>query len=140
MTALYLSYQSLLEPLTQTQGVAYLEGLARAGYQVVLLTFEPRWLGRDEVCAWRPRLGDKGIVWRWCRYHKRPSVPTTAWDVMTGTLAGLWPIRRFGVRLVHARAHVAGVMELLLKWTMGTKLLFDVHGLMAEENVDARVK
>ena len=41
MTALYLCYQSIHEPLTRTQVVAYLEGLAAAGHRIVLLTFEP---------------------------------------------------------------------------------------------------
>src|SRR5207253_2403827 len=60
-SSLYLCYLGLTDPLTQTQVVAYLEGLTRAGYPVVLLTFEPRPLTGDEADTWRQRLGAKGI-------------------------------------------------------------------------------
>lgn len=139
MSVLYLCYQSLLEPLTQTQVVAYLEGLAQADYRIVLLTFEPRRLTADETRQWRERMAAKGIVWHWRRYHKRPTVPATGWDVFRGVVAGRRLIRRYGVQMVHARAHVPGVMGLMLKRMCGVKLLFDVRGLMAEEYADAGV-
>jgi glycosyltransferase involved in cell wall biosynthesis len=139
MNALYLCYQSVQEPLTQTQVVAYLEGLALAGRRVILLTFEPRPLSPPETKSWRERLGAKGVAWHWLRYHKRPTVPATAWDVLAGTVAGLRLIRKYRVRLVHARGHVAGLMGLALKRLTGVKLLFDLRGFMAEEYADAGV-
>lgn len=139
MTSLYLCYQSVLEPLTQTQVVAYLEGLARAKYKIILLTFEAIPLRADQEADWRQRLQEKGITWYWRRYHKRPTVPATAWDVFVGILTGLWLIRKHGIRLVHARAHVPGLMGLALKKLTRIKLLFDIRGFMAEEYVDAGV-
>jgi glycosyltransferase involved in cell wall biosynthesis len=134
---LYLCYQSLLEPLTQTQVVAYLEGLARSGYRLVLLTFEPRPLTPGEAQDWRGRLAAKGIAWHWRRYHKRPTVPATSLDILVGILTGLWLIRHYRVRMVHARVHVPGVMALALRLLTRVKFLFDVRGLMAEEYADA---
>ena len=61
--SLYLCYQSIAEPLTQTQVAAYLEGLAQAGYRMVLVTFEPRRLGREEEAEWRARLAAQGMPW-----------------------------------------------------------------------------
>lgn len=136
MSSLYLCYQSLLEPLTQTQVVAYLEGLAGAGYGIHLLTFEPRALSDDESRAWRERMARKGIAWHWRRYHKRPTLPATAFDVLVGIFTGWTLIRKHRIGLVHARSHVPGVMGLWLKRLTGVKLLFDVRGLMAEEYVD----
>ncbi len=139
MTSLYLCYQSLLDPLTQTQVVAYLEGLAKGGYRIVLLTFEPRPLTRAETCEWRSRLKALGIDWHWRRYHKRPTVPATLYDVLVGIVVGWWLIREYGVRLVHARAHVPGLMAYALKFLTRVRFLFDVRGFMAEEYVDAGV-
>lgn len=139
MTALYICYQSLLDPLTQTQVVAYLEGLARGGYRVVLLTFEPRPLKPEEVRVWRDRLGALGVTWQWCRYHKRPTVPATLFDVAVGVAVGWWLVRKYGVRLVHARAHVPGLMALGIRLLTRTRFLFDVRGFMAEEYADAGV-
>lgn len=62
MTTLYLCYQSLLDPLTCSQVVAYLEGLARAGYRPILVTFEPRRLTASECEHWDRSLSDLGIT------------------------------------------------------------------------------
>lgn len=134
--SLYLCYQSLLEPLTQTQVVAYLEGLARAGYGIHLVTFEPRVLSENEARAWRERMLLIGIVWHYQRYHKRPTLPATAFDVLVGVLTCWSLIRKHRIGLLHVRSHVPGVMGLWLKRLTGVKLLFDVRGLMAEEYVD----
>jgi glycosyltransferase involved in cell wall biosynthesis len=139
MTALYLCYQSVREPLTRTQVVAYLEGLAAAGHRIVLLTFEPVRLGGDERRRLRADLRGLGIHWHHLRYHKRPTVPATAWDMGMGVLFGLLLAARYRVRLIHARSHVPGVMGLALTRLTGARLLFDVRGLLAEEYVDAGV-
>jgi len=139
MTTLYLCYQSLLDPLTQTQVVAYLEGLARAGYRPILVTFEPRQLSAREKDQWRRRLSDLGIHWRHLRYHKRPTVPATALDIACGILLSLWLIVGYRVKLVHARSHVPGVMAAGLQFLTGVPFLFDIRGFLAEEYTDAGV-
>jgi glycosyltransferase involved in cell wall biosynthesis len=139
MTALYICYQSMAEPLTHTQVVAYLEGLARAGHRMVLLTFEPRPPSEGEAKAWAERLEEKGIAWHWLHYHKSPTVPATAWDVFAGVAYGLGLVRKYRVRLLHARCHVPGLMALILRRLTGARLLFDLRGFMAEEYVDAGI-
>lgn len=57
-SVLYICYQSIAEPLTQTQVVAYLEGLVLVGYQVILLTFEPKRFSADEEGAADPTLAE----------------------------------------------------------------------------------
>jgi glycosyltransferase involved in cell wall biosynthesis len=128
----------VLDPLTQTQVVAYLEGLAAKGYKILLLSYERSLTDRDRR-EMESQLRAKGITWYRSRYHKWPSVPATAWDIMRGVLLGLWIVRRHKVELVHARSHVPGLMGLLLKRLAGVKLLFDLRGLMAEEYVDAGI-
>lgn len=139
MTTLYLCYQSLLDPLTETQVVAYLEGLARVGYRPILVTFEPRRLSSVEVDHWERRLIGLGIQWRRLHYHKRPTVPATALDIACGVALGIWLIARYRVRLVHARSHVPAVMASVLALITGRPFLFDIRGFLAEEYTDARV-
>ncbi len=139
MSVLYICYQSLLDPLTQTQVVAYLEGLATADNSIVLLTFEPEVLSATDVGIWEERLVAQGIVWRRLPYHKRPTLPATLWDVAVGTIVGCQIIREFDVKLVHARSHVPAIMGRLLKRLTSVKFLFDLRGLLAEEYVDAGV-
>ena len=136
---LYICYQSVAEPLTQTQVIAYLEGLVLVGYKVVLLTFEPRRLSANEERAWRSRLSLRGLVWHWVRYHKHPRVSATAWDVINGAVQGVRFGRRYGIGVVHARGHVAGLMAMQVKRVTGARLLFDIRGFLAEEYADAGV-
>jgi glycosyltransferase involved in cell wall biosynthesis len=137
MTALYICYQSIREPLTETQVVAYLEGLAAAGHTMLLLTFERAAIDSAEGRTLADRLLSKGIRWHWLHYHKRPTAPATAWDIAMGVLYGLWLARWQKIDLFHARAHVAGLMGLILRTLTGARLLFDVRGLLAEEYADA---
>jgi glycosyltransferase involved in cell wall biosynthesis len=138
-TSLYICYQSLLDPLTQTQVVAYLEGMALAGYGIILLTFEPRPLSRAETVEWEIQMQSKHITWYWLRYHKRPTVPATAWDILTGIGMGFQLNRQHKITLLHARSHIPGLMALVLKYLTGAKLLFDLRGFMAEEYADAGI-
>jgi glycosyltransferase involved in cell wall biosynthesis len=136
---LYICYQSITEPLTQSQVVAYLEGLAADGLPVTLLTFEPRRFDVAAVSHWAEFTARRGIEWEHLPYHKWPSVPATLWDVFAGSIAATRILRRKHLQFVHARSHVAGVMSWIAKRVTGAKLIFDVRGLMAEEYVSAGV-
>jgi glycosyltransferase involved in cell wall biosynthesis len=139
MTTLYLCYQSLLDPLTSSQVVGYLEGLARVGYQPILVTFEPRALDRSEHAMWQNRLHTLGIRWRVLRYHRRPTIPATAFDILAGIILSLWLVVRFRISLVHARSHVSALMAAVVRIITGVPFLFDIRGLLAEEYVDCGV-
>jgi glycosyltransferase involved in cell wall biosynthesis len=133
---LYLCYLSLEDPLVHSQVVAYLAGLAERGHVVHLMTFEPR------LSAPRARkLGDDlrrlGIGWHRRRYHKRPSLPATAFDVVAGGLAASRLVRRHRLDSIHARNHMPAAMALIAARFARFRLIFDLRGLMAEEYADA---
>ena len=71
------------------------------------------------------------------RYHQRPSVPATIYDVLAGLRKASKLVKRNGIEMVHARGHIPATIALGLKKRFGTKMIFDVRGLMAEEYVDA---
>ncbi len=139
LRSLYICYFPITEPLVQTQVVAYLEGLATHGHTVHLLTFETEVMSAAQKQQWRKRLKQQGITWHTLRYHKRPSLPATLYDSLCGVLLGLKLIRRYRLQAVHARGHVPAAMALLLKKLLGTKLIFDIRGLWAEEYEDAGI-
>src|SRR5690606_19155716 len=126
---LYLTYTGLLEPLGQSQVLGYQELLAR-GRAVHIVSFEkPEDLAdRGKVEAMLERTGRAGIHWHPRRYHKRPSLLATCWDMAAGTWAGWRLVRRNGLGIVHARSYVAGVIGLLVKRLTGARFLFDMRG------------
>ena len=141
-STLYLCYFGLREPLVQTQVLPYLRHLARSGVAVHLLTFEPRladsW-SAEELTHWEARLAREGIRWHRLPYHKSPSAPATAYDILAGARAAVRIARRERIDVLHARAHVPLVMALIARRFARVRIVFDLRGLMAEEYADAGV-
>lgn len=139
---LYLCYFGLREPLVQTQVLPYLRELGAGGIEVFLLTFEAQptehWQP-DELKAAREALGQDGIRWYSLPYHKRPSVPATAYDIAQGARMAVRLVRQHGINVLHARAHIPVAMALLARRVTKCRLIFDIRGLMAEEYADAKV-
>ncbi len=139
---LFISYNGMLDPLGQTQVIPYLRELTKRGVQFTLLSFEraAAFAGdgvrkRDEL---QGELREQGIEWHWLRYHQRPSLPATIYDVIAGTRKAKTLIRRNRIGMVHARSHIPATIALALQRSLGTKMIFDLRGLMAEEYVDAQ--
>ncbi len=139
---LYLCYFGLREPLVQTQVLPYLRELVKGGIEVFLLTFEPRLSERwkpDELESARAELAQEGIRWFSLPYHKRPSIPATAYDITQGARAAVRLVRRYRIGVLHARAHIPLAMALMARRVVNCRLIFDIRGLMAEEYADAGV-
>lgn len=134
---LYFAYDGMLEPLGQSQVLAYLERLA-ADRPIHLLSFEKAedWVDTDARARVQARMAAAGIHWHPRRYHKRPSALATSWDIGIGILNGLWLVLRHRLRIVHARSYVAAVMALALKRLTGARFVFDMRGFWADERVD----
>ena len=139
---LYLCYFGLREPLVQTQVLPYLRQLVSAGIRVSILTFEPRlsesWTS-DEIATARQSLEAEGIGWHHLKYHKRPSLPATLFDIAVGTRTILGIMRSEGVNILHARNHVPALMGAIARKFRPAPLVFDIRGFMPEEYTDAGV-
>ena len=137
---LYISYDGMLEPLGQSQVLAYLRRLA-AGRRIHLISFEKSedWANIDERERIAQDIAGAGIVWHPLRYHKRPTAVATAWDIFCGIALGLWLVVRHRLGIVHARSYVSSVMALAIKRLTGVKYLFDMRGFWADERVDGNL-
>jgi glycosyltransferase involved in cell wall biosynthesis len=136
LRVLYVCYLSLEDPLAHSQVVAYLAGLAERGHVVHLMTFEPH-LSPQRARRFEGDLGRRGIAWHRRRYHKRPSLPATAFDVLAGGLAAARLVRRHRLDAIHARNHMPAAMAMIAARLAGCRTIFDIRGLMAEEYADA---
>lgn len=137
---LYLSYDGMLEPLGQSQVLAYLDRLA-AERTIHLVSFEKPEDLADQPARARvaQRIAMSGIHWHPLRYHKRPSALATAYDILAGITIGSWLARRHGLGIVHARSYVAAVMALAIKRLSGARFVFDMRGFWADERVDGHI-
>jgi glycosyltransferase involved in cell wall biosynthesis len=137
---LYISYDGMLEPLGQSQVLAYLEGLVR-NYRLILISFEKKadWDDMPRRLLLQKRMDAANIQWVPLRYHKSPNVPATLFDVSHGTARAIQLTLLHNVKIVHARSYVAALMGLAVKRATGAKLLFDMRGLWPDERVDGNI-
>jgi len=138
MRVLYLCYNGLLEPLTQSQVLAYLEGLA-ARHTVTLVTFEkpehdPHGRERTALAA---RCRAAGIDWRPQRYHRRPRLLASAWDCLV--LLSVCLRAALGGRpdLIHCRSYLPTFVGLVAGGILRRPFLFDMRAFWPEELVSA---
>lgn len=135
--ALYISYDGMLEPLGQSQVIAYLERLAdEVRFHLVSFEKPADWNDHAKRSVVAARLASAGIAWHPLRYHKRPTAPATSFDIVQGIAVACWLALRHRIRIVHARSYVAGVIALAVKRVTGARFLFDIRGFWADERTD----
>ncbi len=143
LKTIYISYFGALKHLCQTQVIPYLKELSREGIEVTLLSFEERLSSPEEERRQRAKLkstlAESKIDWHYLRYHKKPSLPATVYDVLVGIVYASYVLMRKEIDVVHARNHVPAVMALVLRALFRVKVLFDMRGVMAEEYLDAGI-
>lgn len=140
--SLYICYFGMQEPLVQTQVLPYLRELVKGGHEMALLTFEPTTVEKNEKADnenIRTLLAAQGIEWHWLRYHKRPSIPATLFDLANGVRAALKIARRKKIDIFHIRGHIPAPIGVIAKHIRGGKVLFDIRGFLPEEYVDAGI-
>ena len=95
MRVLYLCYDGLLEPLIQSQVLAYLERLSRH-HEITLVTFEkPADLGRsEEIAALRRRCAGSGIRRVARRYRHPPRLLAPLYDLAVFPVTAMRDRRR----------------------------------------------
>lgn len=137
---LYISYTGLLDPLGQSQVLQYVLGLARE-HRMTLLTFEKPAALADaaRVAQVRAQCEAAGVRWHHLRYHNRPNLPATLYDLVCGIRLGVRLARECGAQVVHCRSYIAGLMGLAVKRATGAKYVFDMRGFWPDERVDGGI-
>ena len=136
-TAVFVSYNGILDPLGQSQILPYLERL-RAAWSIHILSFERKERASETaVSALRERLRKQEIRWTALRYHKRPGVVAKAYDVISGVAALRRILKSEDVSLIHARGYLPA--EIAFRATTRHPVLFDIRGLQGEEYVDGGI-
>ena len=141
MKVLYIVYWGASEPLGQSLVLPAVKKLADLGAQLTLVTFEkPADLERaDEISRIRESLNESGVHWIPLRYHKRPKVPATTFDIVNGAARGILTSLRFKPDIIHARTFIGGLIGLALARFLRTKLIYHNEGFYPDEQVDGGV-
>jgi len=137
-TTLYLTRNGLLEPLGQSQVLAYLRGLSR-NYRITLITYEKDedWVDQLRVARQREECERLGIRWLPQRFLPRAKVIALA----LSTLRMVWlvrgEVRGQGARLIHARSYIPAAVAMIVSRLTGVPFIFDMRALWPEELITA---
>ncbi len=135
---LFITFDGLLEPLGQSQILPYLTGLAARGAAITVLSFEkPADWRSERMGALRGEMAARGVRWTALRYHARPRLVASAFDVLAGAAVAWRLIRRDRLAIVHPRSYLAAAIAWLLKRRFGSRLVFDTKGFWVDERVQA---
>ena len=131
---LYISYDGLLDPLGYSQVQPYLRQLGLRGVRLWVISFEkPELCSGPEISQVKESLACCGVSWRRLRYHKRPAVAATVWDIAAGALAAFALMMRHRIGILHARSYIAATIALGLCAVSRVNFLFDMRGFWVEE-------
>jgi glycosyltransferase involved in cell wall biosynthesis len=128
----------MTEPLGQSQVLPYVEGLARAGFRMDIVAFEPERATQDEIGAVEDRLRAGGIGYLWSRRSSSHALAAKFAEATVALARVLARAMTKRPRIVHARSYLpSAVAHFAAAFSPGTRFLFDVRGLLGEEYVDA---
>ena len=135
---LYVVYWGAAEPLGRSLVLPTVARLAEGGVDLTLATFDKAgdYEDRARMAQIRASLEESGVAWLPLRYHKRPRLPATAFDVLHGWARGIAARVRAPIDVVHARTFVGGLIGLLLAPTLRARLVYHNEGFYPDEQVD----
>jgi len=137
MKLLFISYNALSDSVAQSQVIPYLEKLVKRGFDITLLSYEKLNVRVDTqfFCKMKKYLRESGIKWHHLRYHKRPSLVATFYDIGQGVIFTYYLLLKDKFNIIHARMIVPAAICLIVRKFKKFKWLFDMRGLVAEEYV-----
>lgn len=138
---LYIVYWGAAEPLGQSLVLPAIRKLADLGVELTLVTFEKEsdLACREKIADIHASLDRRGVEWIPLRYHKRPKIPATAFDVFQGIAVSLARRLRFQPDIIHARTFIGGLIGLQLAPLMMARLIYHNEGFYPDEQVDGGV-
>ncbi|MBT1686730.1 glycosyltransferase [Dawidia soli] len=133
---LYLSYDGLTDPLGQSQILPYLAGLAGAGHRISIISFEKD----DKLETGGERIRQfcrqNNLTWHPLRYHKRPPVFSTVYDVWCMRQSARKLHAQESFTIVHCRSYITALVGRWLKNRHAMRFVFDMRGFWADERVE----
>jgi len=84
-------------------------------------------------------MNDHSIVWYRKKYHKRASVLSTGYDILSGIFYSSYIIMNKKVDFIHARSYVPAMIAFSIKKLLKTKYIFDMRGFWVDERVDGGI-
>lgn len=114
----------------------YVVGLAKTGYDFVIVSFEKRKVLKVRYDEIKIICATNKIEWIPLTYHKHPPVLSTVYDVWKLWLEVRRAYHRNAFQIIHCRSYITALIGLLAKRKWGVKFIFDMRGFWVDERVE----
>ena len=137
-SVIYITRNGLLEPLGQSQVMAYLKGLSKDN-SITLITYEKSedWFNKDAMAKAKAECESYNIKWLPQRFRSRLKFISHALSI----IRMVWLVRRevliSGIRLIHARSYIPAAVALIVSRFTKVPFIFDMRALWPEELIAA---
>ncbi|MCE9664016.1 glycosyltransferase [Halomonas sp. M5N1S17] len=138
-SALFITYDGLLDPLGGSQILPYLFCIADHPRQLHIVSFEkPGRFERGES-ALRRELDTRGIGWTPLTFTSRMGKLGKMWDLLRMYATALRLQRRYRFGIAHCRSYPAMQVGCFLRRFTGVKTIFDMRGLWVDDRVEGNL-
>lgn len=137
-STIYLTRNGLLEPLGQSQVLAYLRGLSR-NYRITLITYEKDADRADgaRMAAMHAECVRLGIRWLPQHFRAQPKGIAPALSMVRMVWLLYREVKQQGARLIHARSYIPAAVAMIVGRITGVPFIFDMRALWPEELITA---
>ncbi len=137
MKVLYLSYTGMTEALGQSQVLTYLSELVKLGHEIDVVSFEkPAFYIQNQPFITRC-CSAHGLHWHPKKYHSRPVVLSTLWDLLVLGKAAIQLHRWKKFEIVHCRGYLCAIIGRYMQRRFGCRFIFDMRGFWADEKLES---
>ncbi|MEX0812146.1 MAG: glycosyltransferase [Chitinophagales bacterium] len=136
ISALYLCYDGMTDPLGQSQVIPYLKGLAKKGVAFHLISFEKKQAFQKNKALISTILKEANIHWHPLKYTKQPPVLSTLFDIERLFIKVKSLDKKHNFDLIHCRGYITSMVGLRMKLNFKLPFVFDMRAFYADERVD----
>ncbi|MEG3089310.1 glycosyltransferase [Sphingomonas sp. PB4P5] len=133
-SVIYISRTGMLEPLGQSQVLAYLKGLSTK-HEITLISFErdADLLDRAHLSQIDAACAEHGIRWIKLRYRQKPRILASTFNLIQIIYHTAREVRSTHAKLIHARSYIPAAAAWAVSRITGTPYVFDMRSLWPEE-------
>lgn len=135
-SALFITYDGLLDPLGGSQILPYLRTIASHPRPLHVVSFEKHDRFAEGAKQMRSDLATVGIRWTPLSFTASLGKFGKVWDLLRMYGACLLLQRRYRFKVIHCRSYQAMQVGCLLRRVFGVLTIFDMRGLWVDERVD----
>lgn len=139
MEILYVSYDGMTDALGRSQVIPYLEGLAKLGHTIHVLSCEKKHIPEAEKAEVQENFNTHGIGWTRLVFSTTPPGISKIADIYRIVSTARKLHQKHGFQIVHCRSYIAALAGLELKKRYGVRFVFDMRGFWANERIEGDI-